>query len=607
MILLNLLVEKINKKWNLVLYSEAHKYTRRIFLLTLIGLFLRFIAARNLEVLADDMVYASQSAGIMGAKLISTHSNPPLFFYLTDLAYKLFGYTTLMSRFWPLIAGTLLIPLTYLISNHFLKDKKSSFFAALFVTASSFLIRMTFTEQSLVVLFFIFSGVYMGMLFMENQKVSSFLLFSCFFGLSLLTKYNAPFFIISFGLYALWYTKSNKHVSKISLKKIIYLFIILLLFALPFISFNYILYHQKGIVDVYFSRLVHLNSTQNLYGSLGGQENSFLDNLLNPSNYGNYILPFMTDKLLVIFAIYGLWTLFKNNNKKSLVFTSIFLVIPFILQSAGAPLAKHFAFMYLILAIPAGEGLASIVAKLNNKKALKILIFSLIFIGFIFSLGIANGTPSNYLSKGPTAQLKSFINEEVSGASLLVFDSRIYTARSMWLATDRAYLNFEQASSFFEQIFAQNLSTSTNTKVYIIECVVEDCGWGWVSSNQNLNGSSEGFIDSIIPSTDIIKKINTKIYSGNEIFSKQSTQEYYRVHSTTLRIPPAYLEQIKKSQEFYFSPYLYKDLSNYLYNYKTIDPFANLLDKLSYFIIIMSVIFSILSIFFILFLLIKTL
>ena len=97
MILLNLLVEKINKKWNLVLYSEAHKYTRRIFLLTLIGLFLRFIAARNLEVLADDMVYASQSAGIMGAKLISTHSNPPLFFYL-NFCHNLANARTTRSR-----------------------------------------------------------------------------------------------------------------------------------------------------------------------------------------------------------------------------------------------------------------------------------------------------------------------------------------------------------------------------------------------------------------------------------------------------------------------------------------------------------------------------
>ncbi|MSS74262.1 hypothetical protein EXS72_01340 [Candidatus Pacearchaeota archaeon] len=598
---------KIFEKWNSLVYSNIHKYSRRIILLTIIGFFLRFIAARNLDVLADDMVYASQSAGIISAKLISTHSNPPLFFYLTDLAYNIFGYTTLASRFWPLIAGTLLIPLIYLISNHLLKDKKASFFAAFFVASCSFLIRLTFTEQSLVAMFFIFSGIYMGILLLDKPRTSYFILFSCLFGLSLLTKYNAPFFILSFGAYYLWYTKLNKFVQKISLKNFLYLFAILLLFSTPFLSFNYIIYQQKGIVDVYFSRLVHLNSTQELYGSLGGQENSFLDNLLNLSNYGNYNLPFMTDKILLVFATYGLWRLFKNKDTNSLAFIFLFLGIPFILQSAGAPLAKHFSFIYLLLAIPAGKGLASLDANLKNKKNLKIAVYSSIVIGLIFSLGIAYGTPSSYIFQGPTAQLKSFINEEISDNSLLVFDSRIYTARSMWLATDRAYLTFEQATSFFEQIFARNITQINPTPVYFIECVIEDCGWGWVSTNQNLNNSAENLISVISEKSDIVTKINQKLYAGNELKIGKNTQEYYRVYSTIINIPTPYLPEIKKSQNFYFTPYLYLNLENYLYNYNSErDPFTSLINNTSYIIIFVSVILSLLSLFLVFFFLFKS-
>ncbi len=596
----------ISKKWHFFLHSDYHKYTRKILLITFLGFLLRLIAARNLEVLADDMVYASQSAGIFGAKLISTHSNPPLFFYLTDISYKLFGYTTIASRLWAILCGTLLIPLAFLICNKLLKNQRKAFFSAVMVAISSFLIRMSFTEQSLVVLFFIFFGVYVGMLFLDNSRKFLFIVFSILFGLALLTKYNAPFFILAFGVYALWYVRLKKTNSKpITLKSLSLLIAILILFSLPFLSFNYLLYNQKGIVDVYFSRIVHLNTTQEMYGGLGGQENSFTDNLLNLSNYGNYSLPFLTDSLLTIFAIYGVWRLFKNKNKNVLMFIGCFLFIPFILQSAGAPLQKHFAFMYFILAIPASECMHNIYEKIKNRKALKIITLCLFLGAILFSWGISLGTPNNYLSQGPTAQLKSFINEEVTDSSLLIFDSRIYTARSMWLATDKAYLTFDQATAFLNQVFSQKVANSKYMDVYFVECVVEDCGWGWVSSNQNMNKSAEQFIDLISKNSDILKKINSKVYDGNELKIGQPTQEYYRVYRTRLNIPTAYLPEIKKSQSFYFTPYLYLNLNNYLFKYKTVDSFSRLLDKSSYIIILISVILSIVSLLFIFLFLLK--
>ncbi len=572
--------------------SSELKYARYTLYLTFIGFILRFIGAIHLDVLADDMVYASQSAGILASNIISTHSNPPLFFYLTDLAYKIFGYSTFASRFWPLMAGTLLIPLVYLIANNLLKNREQAFFASLFVTFSSFLIRMTFTEQSLVVLFFIFSGIYFGMLFMQNPSYRFVLLSGVLFGLSLLTKYNAPFFILSFGIYSIYhyYNEGGKNFFK---KNYILLFIgLLFLFALPFLSFNYILYDQKGIVDVYFSRLVHLNSTQALYGGLGGQENSFLDNLFNLGNYQNYKLPFFTDPLLVIFSLYGLFGLFKIN-RKAFYFIIIFLAIPFVLQSAGAPLEKHFTFMHFLLAIPAGFGFSKVFKKLNHKN-LRIALIIVFLLASIYFLGVARGTPHYYFAKGPNAELKSFINSEVSGSSLVVFDTRIYTARSMWLATDKAYLTFEQAVPILQQVFTQNMSSVPPMNVYFVECVVEDCGWGWVASNPSLNSSSEYFIRSIAETADVVSVIESPLFDGNELFNSVP-QEYYKVYVAQLRLPQPLLEQIKQSQSFYFVPYLYKNMENYIFNYKTVYPFANLLDNTSYFIILMSILLVIIS------------
>ena len=95
-----------------------------LIILTLIGFLLRLKSALSLDVLADDMLYASQSAGILKAGLLSTHSNPPLLFYLTDLAYFIFGHTTFASRFWPLIAGTLLIPIIFYLTKILTKNEK---------------------------------------------------------------------------------------------------------------------------------------------------------------------------------------------------------------------------------------------------------------------------------------------------------------------------------------------------------------------------------------------------------------------------------------------------------------------------------------------------
>ena len=127
-----------------LVYSKEKKVERYLLSLTLIGFILRLIAALNLDVLADDMVHVSQSAGILGTKILSTHSNPPLFYYLTDLAFKIFGYTTLASRFFPLVFGTLLIPLSYLMAYKIFKNKNIGLLSAFFVTFSSFLIRNTF-------------------------------------------------------------------------------------------------------------------------------------------------------------------------------------------------------------------------------------------------------------------------------------------------------------------------------------------------------------------------------------------------------------------------------------------------------------------------------
>jgi len=255
-----------------LIYSKNKKTERYLFLLLFVAFILRFIAARNLGVLGDDMIEASQSAGILGTKILSTSSHPALYFYLTDLMYNLIGATTLASRFWPLLAGTLTILLVFLITDKLFNNKKIALLSTLFATFSAFLIRNTYAEMSNLWLFFAFFGIYLGICYFESNKTYFIILSAISFGLGTLTKYNMPFFILAFLLFVVVYLKSKnrKVFTKTHIKHLIIFLVIIFLFALPPLTFNYLLYKDKGIVDIYFSRVVQTETTQALYGGLGG-------------------------------------------------------------------------------------------------------------------------------------------------------------------------------------------------------------------------------------------------------------------------------------------------------------------------------------------------
>lgn len=580
-----------------LIFSKEKSIERWLVFLVLIGFILRLIGAFNLGAFPDDMVHGSQTAGILNAKLLSTHSTPPLNFYLTDLSFKILGYTTLASRFPQLIFGTLLIVLIFLITKKFF-DKKVALAAAFFVTFSSLLVRMTIAEQSLVVLFFSFFGVYLGLEYIEKRKIY-FLIFSAvLFGLAVLTKYSAPLFIFSFLIFSAYYIKSNKE--KIFTKKniwhLVLFFIIILIFSSPFLVFNYLLYKDKGIVDIYFSRIVNLNSTQQLYSGLAGQQNTVFDNLSKIGNYHNISLIFNSDLIIALFGILGLFFMFKDKKKFALSFFFIFLIIPFILQTGGSAIEKHFIFIPFLFSIPAGLSLNFILNKLD-KKYLKIIFLLILIVLLVINLGTRYGTPYYYFSSSEISQLKSFINNNVNQEDLIIFDSRIYSSEVFWLATPHHFIDLQQFPDFYK--FNQNLSSSykNSVRTYVIECVQDDCNWGWVYSKPDFNQTSEALIQFLKAYSKPIESIGSYDYKGNELLSSKEKTEKFAVYSLTLDLNPGLVEQTDDMHSFYFVPYFYKNMNGYLFSYNLKSSTDILLNKFAYFMIIFSVILAVLSIF----------
>jgi 4-amino-4-deoxy-L-arabinose transferase-like glycosyltransferase len=594
-------IDKFVSKTINFFFSKEKKIQRWIICLILVGFVLRFVAALNLSVLADDVLKAFHSAGIISSKTLSTSSSPPLFYYLTDLSYKFFDYTTFASRFCSFIFGGLLIPVSFLISRKFF-DRNTSLLVMFFVAFSNFLIRMTTAEESLMILFFSMVGVYFGIGYLEKEKLSLLFLSAIFFGLSCLTKYSAPFFILSFLIFSLFYLRLNEKriLTKKHLKHLVVFLLIIFLFCVPFLTFNYLLYKDKGIVDIYFSRVISLNSTQELYGSLAGQETTFFDNIFVLSNYNNIFLPFRTDIVISIFSVIGLFFLLNKKKYLPFIFVIIFFFLPFILQTGGSTLQKHFIFMSFILAFPAGFGLKSILSLINSKFIRGILfLFLIIFLSI--NLGNSYGTPHNFFHSSDASMLKTFINQNVLPSDLIVFDSRIYTGQTFWMATDRHFLNFHEFLDFYRN--NQQLHFNGHpTNIYVIECVLDDCGWGTVSQQPDFNSSSEAILSSLKESSQLVRNIPSIDYNGNELFGQQIKKDSYRIYSTTINLDSSLISNTDYSHSFYFTPYLYKNKKLYLYTYDIYSGLDNLLQKFSYYIILLSVFLSILSVFLILYL-----
>lgn len=570
------------------------KYNSILICLTITGFILRLIAALNLDVFADDMLYASQSAGIIKAGILSTHSNPPLFFYLTDLTYKIFGYSTFASRFWPLIAGTMLIPLVFFLTDSLFKNKKIALFSAFFVTFSTFLIRMTFTEQSLLVLFFVFSSVLFLLNYLSSKKTIWLYLFGIGFGLGMLTKYSTPFFLLGFAVFLGYFYEQKKEFfkDKFDIKKIFLILGIIIFLSLPFLAFNLFIYKENGILDVYFSRIIHTDKSDALYGGLAGQGESFFTKLTSLKTYTQYKLPFITDPIITLFALFALFLLFKRKENIQFYFIIIMLLIPFILQSAGSGLQKHFAFIPFILSMPAAIGLIDIKNRIKSNN-MKIVFLSFVFVCMLVSLGTTYGTPPNLIESSATSELKSFINDKVGKENLLILDSRIYTAKSLWLASPNSLI----LSSQFPDIYNITLNLPKERlkpiEVFYVECAVDDCGWGWVQNDQNLNQTSEQIASVFAHQGILIKSISAPLRTTQEFLNSAEEVETYKVYYLTLNLPPEILPESKKIQEFYFTPYLYTSMDNYIFNYSKegINSFIDLISRL---IIYIAMILSIL-------------
>src|SRR3989344_5360180 len=101
-----------------------------LLLIVVLAAVLRFLAASHLDVNPDEMIYTSIPLNIISAGRLSTVEQAPLFFYLTDLGYQTFGFSSITARLPAILFGSLSIVLVFLIVKLLFQDDRKSLISA---------------------------------------------------------------------------------------------------------------------------------------------------------------------------------------------------------------------------------------------------------------------------------------------------------------------------------------------------------------------------------------------------------------------------------------------------------------------------------------------
>lgn len=241
-----------------ILFSKNE--AKWLFLLVFLGFLIRIIVAAHNAPVADEMVHGVHAIGITSLKPLSTITQGPLWFYLTDFSYSLFGVTLWSGRICAILFGTFSIILIFLISRFFFSSKASLFAAALFAFSPYQLYwSRIYMDQSL--LFFVLFASYF---FIKDYKEKKYItpLSALFLGIGCLIKIISGVFIVVFSAFLLITVYRNRKdiaLYKKSFRNMLYFFGVIFLCLIPLFTYNYFLYESKGMVDLPFAMYLGIN------------------------------------------------------------------------------------------------------------------------------------------------------------------------------------------------------------------------------------------------------------------------------------------------------------------------------------------------------------
>lgn len=610
---------------SLDIFFSPDKTKLYVLILFILGFIIRIIAANNMGLYADDAVHAVRAVGVIeSGKLVEYGQSSILWYYMQESFYDVFGSSQLGSRMASVFFGSLSIILFYLFAKQVFKSKKIGLIAAVITTLSPFFVKMTLTEMDITVNFFIILSALFVFKFTESEKKSRLLAAAVFMGIAALIKIYAIFFAAALFFFLVYHFYSKKVSLKKSLKLLFFFFIIIFLFFIPTLAHNYLLYKDKGFMDLMFTNYFKLgiDKAKDYYGwnqgigfeSYTDYKGFFLGNQKNFAGIGGFYnlpgfmvmlgLALMEEPIILIFGILGILFLLYKKEWKYLIFFALAFIPPFVYLGSHIPMLKHFTFIPVLL-VPAAAYLLSSLHDLIKRKFPKfklryllvlLLLFNLIYLGN----GGFGGTRGEVFSKSGESQLIDFKNSGINSNSIVVVDSRIYRGYLSWMFYNRNYIESSMFFSLVEQSAQQ--SKQIPTDVYFVECVADDCGWGTIASQPDFNKSTEEIVSWFKNNSDVVANIKSIARNGEysfPLFYPNTAESEYRVYKTTMNLGYVAPAMAKSTHNLLMYPIGYDtSIAPIFDDYYTYGFFDTFLDKVAHFILYLAFALSLITIIF---------
>ena len=573
-----------DKTLNFCFSKDSRKW---LVLIIILGTILRFLAASNVSpVVADEMVHGVHAIGYSGAGILNAQNQAPLWFYLTDLAYNLFGINLFSARFLSFFFGVFTIPLIFILTRKLFNEKVAIMSAFLF-SISNFYIRYTLIEMDEAMIFFILLAFYYFIKGLEEKQKFVLPVFISL-AMAMLIKPITLVFIPAFAIYFFYFLLKEKNLSernKLFNKNKFPLLFGLTFFVIsmsPVLVYNYLLYKEKGLSDIIFARFFDI--APEFYSGL--QDNAgtgflfskFLDYL--PGILSSFL---RHNPIISVLGVIGLFFVFRSRKKFVKLFFLMF-IFPFIFLIGTQPLLTHFVPFMIPLCISASFLIFEISKKFKfpSQKKFILLIIILIFLCNIYLIA-----PYSF-SKTAISKARSFAVENIGENEIVIADARIYRGRIAFMFNDKHYIE----SSLFPQAYEQSNQLSDNlfpVQVYFVECIYDDCGWGTIANQPEFNQSIEDLL-SVFRNISRLEKV---IYSGGTDGNLRDIKPYFNIYKTTLNLNPQIYNLIDSTHEWFFYPVMWKGER---YDSYELDTFGkNFLHNLAYIILWIYVVIAILT------------
>lgn len=566
--------------------NDARKW---LILILILGLALRFIVASNIPPVADEMVHGVHAIGVSKLAPLSTMTQIPVWLYLTDYAYRIFGIHLVTARLLSVIFGTLSIILVYLLGN-LLYNRKVGLAAAWLIAISAYHITWSASYQDQTMMFFILLASFLFIKEYKKTKTIS-LLSAIPLGIAFLVKIITGVFVLVFGFFILGILifdyRTDKKRFKQNFKKAFLFGAIIAVSLLPLLSYDYFLYKEKGIVDQPFAQFLKINPEFYTGPGLAHGEGFVLNKL--PKNVYSVVTVYFLKEDPFIFAlgVIGIVLFFRDFRRRGFGerFLMVLGIFSFFFIASAIVLQTHYTTFMPLLALSSASFIVPLsdrLAKYARPVSILLAIGGIIFVFGVYSIR------EPLTSKSAIDKMRSFAIDSVDQNTLVLVDARIYIGTMVWMFNDKAYVS---ASYLDPLLQSSNQSGKVQfVKTVFVECLNDDCGWGTVKDQPGFNQSME----AIVSAFQAAKKA-TEITGGGSVTgvreSEIAGEPYFRVYEGVLPLNPAVAQAIYQTHSHFFYHIPRDENPEQAFDYYTIEGgFDSLLNLVSYGILYLAII-----------------